>query len=517
MKIQKIGVNLRHLWLVLSALIVTANVRAEENLNLARAFGSHMVLQQGQPVPVWGTSKPEAKVTIALGIQKQTAIANSDGRWKTIFPSLKAKGQTLRLTAKTVAGKITLDDILVGEVWLCAGQSNMEWQLSKAATAKAAIPAAKHARLRLLNFMGAARGGSGDYTPSLIARLSPERFCEGQWRVCSPDSASVFSAVGFFFGQKLLAEIDVPVGLINVSIGGTPAEAWVRLEALAAHPQLAVMLKGNWLENRSLEPWCRERAASNLKRALAANKLIPGDDLGPNHSFKPAFMWDAAVAPFQLLPIAGVLWYQGESNAESEWRVKQHDVSFKTLVTDWRAQWNRPKLPFLFVQLPALKRPHWPAFRASQQRVHDALPHTGMAVTLDLGHPTNVHPREKQPVGERLALIAVKQVYVKSVVASGPVIDSVKRDDARLILKFHSANGLRTSDGKAPTGFELRAADGEWRSANAGIVGGEIELLSAEIKKPNAVRYGWIPFPEPRLNLMNSAGLPVAPFLRDVQ
>ena len=517
MKIQKIGINLRHLWLVLSALIVTANGRAEENLNLARAFGSHMVLQQGQPVPVWGTSKPEAKVTIALGIQKQTAIANSDGRWKTIFPSLKAKGQTLRLTAKTVAGKITLDDILVGEVWLCAGQSNMEWQLSKAATAKAAIPSAKHARLRLLNFMGAARGGSGDYTPSLIARLSPERFCEGQWRVCSPDSASVFSAVGFFFGQKLLAEIDVPVGLINVSIGGTPAEAWVRREALAAHPQLAVMLKGNWLENRSLEPWCRERGASNLKRALAANELIPGDDLGPNHSFKPAFMWDAAVAPFQLLPIAGVLWYQGESNAESEWRVKQHDVSFKTLVTDWRAQWNRPKLPFLFVQLPALKRPHWPAFRASQQRVHDALPHTGMAVTLDLGHPTNVHPREKQPVGERLALIAAKQVYVKSVVASGPVIDSVKRDGARLILKFHSANGLRTSDGKAPTGFELRAADGEWRSANAGIVGGEIELLSAEIKKPNAVRYGWIPFPEPRLNLMNSAGLPVAPFLRDVQ
>ena len=516
MKTQKIGVNLRHLWLVLSALIVTANGRAEENLNLARAFGSHMVLQQGQPVPVWGTSKPEAKVTVALGIQKQTAIANSDGRWKTIFPSLKAKGQTLRLTAETAAGKITLDDILVGEVWLCAGQSNMEWKLSQSASAKTAIPAAKHARLRLFNFVGAARGGSGDYTPELAKRLTPQRFCSGQWRECSPDSAAPFSAVGYFFGQKLLADLDVPVGLINVAMGGTPAEAWVRRGALAAHPQLAAMTRGNWLENKSLEPWCRGRGASNLKRALAANDFIPGDDLGPNHSFKPAFMWDAAVTPLTQMPIAGVLWYQGESNAESEWRVAQHDSVLKTLVTDWRAQRKRPDLPFLFVQLPAMKRPHWPAFRASQQRVHDALPHTGMAVTIDLGHPTDVHPRDKKPVGERLALIAAKQVYGKTVVAFGPVVKSVSRDEDRLILKFESADGLRTRDGKAPTGFEIRDGKGEWHAVKARIVDGVLELNCGTSKKPAAVRYGWVSFPEPRLNLINVAGLPAAPFSRDV-
>ena len=213
MKTQKIGVNLCHLWLVLFALIVTANGRAGENLNFARAFGSYMVLQQGQPVPVWGTAKPEAKVTIALGVQKQTAIANTDGRWKTVFPSLKAKGQTLQLTAETAAGKTTLDDILVGEVWLCAGQSNMEWKLSQSASAKTAIPTAKHAQLRLFNFVGAARGGSGDYTPELAKRLTPQRFCSGQWRECSPDSAAPFSAVGYFFGQKLLADLNVPVGL----------------------------------------------------------------------------------------------------------------------------------------------------------------------------------------------------------------------------------------------------------------------------------------------------------------
>jgi len=481
---------------------------------IARAFGSHMVLQQGQPLPVWGTAKPAAKVNVTLGTQKQTATADAAGKWKVSFHALKATGQTLTLTATTARHKTTFTDILVGEVWLCAGQSNMEWPLSKAATAKTAVPAAKHSRLRLFNFVGAARGGSGDYTPKLIARLSPERFCEGQWRVCSPENAASFSAVGFFFGQKLLAEIDVPVGLINISIGGTPAEAWVRREALAAHPQLAAMVHGNWLTNKSLGPWCRERGASNLKRALATHESIPGDDLGPNHSFKPTFMWDAAVAPFAQMPIAGVLWYQGESNAQTEWRVAQHAAVFKTLVTDWRAQMKRPKLPFLFVQLPALKRPHWPAFRASQQRVHDALPHTGMAVTIDLGHPTNVHPRDKKPVGERLARLALAQVYGVEGVVGSPFFASAEMQNGKIILRLAKRGGrLRAGDNQAPNGFELRGRQGQWASAAARLVGdSRVELTPPLGQAVVAVRYAWVPYPEPKLNLVSETGLPVAPF-----
>ena len=495
---------------------LSRQLRKELNLppRFARAFGSHMVLQQRQPLPVWGTAKPATKVTVTLGNQKQTATTDAGGNWKVNFPALKTAGQTLTLTAQTARHKTMLTDILVGEVWLCAGQSNMEWKLSQAATAKTAVPAAKLSRLRLFNFVGAARGGSGDYAPELIARLSPERFCEGQWRVCLPENAASFSAVAFFFGQKLLAEIDMPVGLINVSIGGTPAEAWVRREALAAHPQLAAMVRGNWLTNKSLEPWCRERGSSNLKRALAAGDFIPGDDLGPNHSFKPAFMWDAAVAPFQLLPIAGVLWYQGESNAESEWRVKQHDAVLKTLVTDWRAQWKRPKLPFFFVQLPAMKRPHWPAFRASQQRVHDSLPHTGMAVTIDLGHPTNVHPREKQPVGERLERLAMAHVYGKPNRGRGPRFESAKQRGDLLVVRL--ANGhrrLRTLDELPPTGFEVRDGRGRWSRAEARIVVGDtLEVASPLGKAVTALRYAWVPYPEPTLNLMDETGLPVAPF-----
>ena len=495
---------------------LSRQLRKELNLppRFARAFGSHMVLQQRQPLPVWGTAKPATKVTVTLGNQKQTATTDAGGNWKVNFPALKTAGQTLTLTAQTARHKTMLTDILVGEVWLCAGQSNMEWKLSQAATAKTAVPAAKLSRLRLFNFVGAARGGSGDYAPELIARLSPERFCEGQWRVCLPENAASFSAVAFFFGQKLLAEIDMPVGLINVSIGGTPAEAWVRREALAAHPQLAAMVRGNWLTNKSLEPWCRERGSSNLKRALAAGDFIPGDDLGPNHSFKPAFMWDAAVAPFQLLPIAGVLWYQGESNAESEWRVKQHDAVLKTLVTDWRAQWKRPKLPFFFVQLPAMKRPHWPAFRASQQRVHDSLPHTGMVVTIDLGHPTNVHPREKQPVGERLESLAMAHVYGKPNRGRGPRFESAKQRGDLLVVRL--ANGhrrLRTLDELPPTGFEVRDGRGRWSRAEARIVVGDtLEVASPLGKAVTALRYAWVPYPEPTLNLMDETGLPVAPF-----
>ena len=489
--------------------------QAADGVQFDRIFGSHMVLQQGQPIPVWGTAKPGAKVKVTLGAQKQTTQATAVGNWKTTFPALKARGQSLSLSAETTEGKSALNDILVGEVWLCAGQSNMEWNLSQSASARTAIPVAKHKRLRLFNFKGIARGGGEIYSPSQIKRLTPRRFCEGQWQTCSPDSAAEFSAVGYFFGQKLLANLDMPVGLIHVAMGGTPAEAWVRCQALTAHPQLGTMTRGNWLENKSLEPWCRGRGTHNLKRALAANETIPGDGLGPNHSFKPTFMWNAAVAPFTQLPIAGVLWYQGESNAESDWRVNQHDSVLSTLITDWRAQWNQPKLPFLFVQLPAMKRPHWPAFRASQQRVHDALPHTGMAVTIDLGHPTDVHPRDKRPVGERLALIAAKQVYGKSVVASGPVIESAERNGAQLVLQFRSATGLKTEDGEAPNGFEVRDEEGQWHPIRAAIVAGKIELALGQAEA-TAVRYGWVPFPNPRLNLINAAGLPAAPFAREV-
>lgn len=480
----------------------------------ARAFGSHMVLQQGQPIPAWGTAKPEAKVTVTLGTQKQIATADADGRWETTFSALKAKGLSLRLTAETPEGKTTLDDILVGEVWLCAGQSNMEWKLSQSATAKTAVPAAKHARLRLFNFVGAARGSSGDYTPELVERLTPERFSSGQWRECSPESAAPFSAVGFFFGQKLLADLDVPVGLINVAMGGTPAEAWVRRRALAAHPQLKLMVQGNWLQNKSLEPWCRGRGASNLKRALSAGDYIPSDDLGPNHSFKPAFMWDAALAPLRSLPLAGALWYQGESNAESEWRVAQHDAVLSTLITDWRAQWKRPDLPFIFVQLPAMKRPHWPAFRASQQRVQDALPHTGMAVTIDLGHPTDVHPRDKQPVGERLERLALAFVYGESPCGGSPRFESAERRGDSVML--HLAKGrheLRTSDEAPAAGFEVRDRKGRWISAEARIHEADTVMVISPLGHAvEAVRYAWTPYPEPKVNLVDEDGLPASPF-----
>jgi sialate O-acetylesterase len=501
------------------AFFTILNADAADRVRFDRIFGSRMVLQQGQPIPVWGAAKPGAEVIVSLGAQKQTTQANAGGHWKTEFRALKAKGQSLRLTAETDEGKTVLNNILVGEVWLCAGQSNMEWKLSQSASARTAIPAAKHARLRLFNFKGIARGDGNIYTPEQIERLVPGHFCEGQWQTCSPESAAGFSAVGYFFGQKLLADLDVPVGLIHVAMGGTPAEAWIRRKALAAHPQLAAMVRGNWLENKSLEPWCCERGEHNLKRALAENEQIPGDDLGPNHSFKPAFMWDAAVTPFTQLPIAGVLWYQGESNAESDWRVAQHDAAFKTLISDWRTQWKRPKLPFLFVQLPALKRPHWPAFRASQQRVHDALSHTGMAVTIDLGHPTDVHPRDKKPVGERLARLALGAVYGDPSCGGSPRFGTAEQRGESILLRLAKrGHTLRTTDAAPPTGFEVRDRRGQWSRAEARIQEANTVMVDSPLGQAvEAVRYAWMPYPQPKLNLVGTAGLPVAPFMTELK
>ena len=475
-----------------------------------RVFGSHMVLQQGRPIPVWGTAKPNDSVKVTLGGETKSSRANANGQWQLTFPARTASTKSHRLTAQTAGGRATLNDLLIGEVWLCAGQSNMEWKLSQSASAATAIPAAHHPRLRLCNWVGVARADGFIYSPGQIANLTPEKFFTGRWQRCQPATAAPFSAVSFFFGQKLDANIDAPIGLINVAVGGSPAEAWIARETLARHPKLSAMTQGLWLNNATLEPWCKGRSIHNLQRAAAAKETIPGDGLGPNHPFKPGFLWSAGAAPWTRLPIAGVLWYQGESNAESDWRVEQHDSVLSTLITDWRAQWNQPKLPFLFVQLPAMKRPHWPAFRASQQRVHDALPHTGMAVTVDLGHPTDVHPREKRPVGERLALIAAKQVYGKPVVACGPQIESVERKGARLVMSFKHAHGLQTQDGMMPAGFEVCDTEGRWKSAKVAIVAGKIEMALAE--NIRVVRYGWVPYPDPKLNLINAAGWPAAPF-----
>ncbi|MFK8113661.1 MAG: sulfatase-like hydrolase/transferase, partial [Rubripirellula sp.] len=476
------------------------------DLSLARVFGNSMVLQSDAELPIWGTARPGSNVRVDLNAASIETTADDRGNWSVRLPAQPVSSTPTELMVESADDQLVVGDVLFGEVWICAGQSNMEWTLAKSANGKQELESADHPQLRLLHWKGGARGSSGSYQAKHLARLVPETYCEGEWKVASAESAREFSAVAWYFGRDLQAKRDVPVGLICPAVGGTPAEAWIDRSALAADPKLNGMVAGNWLENDDLSEFCRDRARADLGRAAKAGEVIPSDDLGPNHSFKPGFMWDAAIQPLVPLAISGAIWYQGESNAESAKRVHQHGDVFPLLIQSWRAAWAQ-EFPFLFVQLPALNRPDWPSFRDHQRRIAEKLPNVKMAITIDTGHPSNVHPIEKKQIGTRLARLAMGK-------DSGPLFRSMSVTNSTVAVQFdHVGEGLRVVSKSPLLHFEIAGEDGEFHPATAHLKGKDsVTIQSSDVGAPKHVRYAWSPFPEPAVTLFNSDGLPASPF-----
>lgn len=415
-------------------------------LSLAPIFGDGMVLQRDRPIPIWG----RGPVGDTVRIDAQSTTVGRDGNWRLELPAKSASSKPQILTIRSSSESITLADILVGDVWLCTGQSNMEWPLKTAESAK------PHLRFH-------SPGGSWTSDPK------------------------GFSAVGYHFGAALPEH---PIGLIDVASGGTPTESWIRESALPRE-----LTAGNWLENPLLDKWCQTRAKSELA------------GLTNEHRFKPGHMWRTRMASLRGLAIAGVLWYQGESNAESAPRVAQHGDLFPLLVRDWRAQWGQGDFPFLYVQLPALDRPHWPAFRDQQRRFLDQLPNLGMAISIDTGLRTNVHPPDKRPIGARLARLA------RDIRDTGPLLRSSQPAGDVLILHFDCE--LRSADGKPIRHLEIATDTGDFHPAVAEIAGKQLILRSELVYVPHRARYAWRPFPDPPVNLVNADGLPASPFTTD--
>ncbi len=487
-----------------------------QSLLLPPVFGNHMVLQADAPIPVWGHAISNAQVTVTLGRDIQRVRANEQGAWQVRLNSRVASDNPATMVIQSGDEQIEFTDVLVGEVWVCAGQSNMEWTLSQSIHGKEELFAVEYPRLRLLHLSGGARGSSGGYTSQHLARLSPELFCQGQWTVASRESASSFSAVGWYFGRCLQQALNRPVGLICPAVGGTPTEAWIPREALEADPALKGLVAGNWLDNKRLGEFCRTRGEQNLLQAMQAGDMIPGDEFGPNHSFKPGFMWSAGIEPLIPYAIRGAIWYQGESNAETPARVREHGRLFPLLIEQWRTRWKQGDFPFLYVQLPALNRSEWPWFREGQRRLLNQLKHVGMAITLDTGLPTNVHPPLKKPVGERLAKWALGTTYHQKShrTYSGPLVDASDRDGHTMVISFEQVGmGLKSADGRSLRHFEICGNDGVFQAATAKITGKHtIAVSSGRVNEPTHVRYAWLPFPDLQVNLVNSAGLPASPF-----
>ncbi|MCX7046599.1 MAG: sialate O-acetylesterase, partial [Candidatus Sumerlaeota bacterium] len=486
---------------------------AMADVKMPAIFGSKMALQRDAPIPVWGTAEPNEKVTVTIGDQNASAQAGADGKWKATLKPLSAGGPL----TMTVAGKNTLkfENVLVGEVWVCSGQSNMGFTLGGVKDADKEIPAANFPKIRL-------------FSVKRVTSATPAEDVEGQWEECTSDTAKKFTAVGYLFGRDVHQALNVPVGLFDSSWGGTPAEAWTRKGVIENDPELKTMI-ADWetkIANRDqdkkkfdqqMEKWTKD-----VEKAKAEKKELPRKpnawvepEKSPN---RPANLYNGMIAPLVPYAIRGAIWYQGESNAS---RYDQYAKLFPTMIRDWRAQWGEGDFPFLFVQLANFKDrkdepsdSDWARLREAQSKTL-ALPKTGQAVIIDIGEAKNIHPKNKQDVGKRLQLAAMKVAYGKNdVVFSGPTFDKLKVEGGKAILSFKNVGGglVNKADG-AIKGFAIVGADKKFVWADAKIAGDTVVVSSDQVKEPVAVRYGWADNPE--VSLYNKEGIPASPFRTD--
>ncbi len=464
-------------------------------LQLSPLYTDNMVLQHGIPLTIKGKANANEEVTVQLGKLRRTGKTDTNGNWSVVLPPLKA-GEAHTLTIRTTKQKKVFTNVIAGEVWLCSGQSNMEFALKDAEDAHRAITQSDNANIRFFDMKANWRTDNVEWQPSALDSLNELRYYRPtQWQPSSPQTAKNFSAVAYHFGKMLQDSLKVPIGLICNAVGGSNTESWIDPNTLEMYfPKIL----HNWRENDFIQDWVRKRAATNLKKAT---------DKYQRHPFEPTYLFEAGIRPLEAFPIKGVIWYQGESNAHNK---DAHNQLFKLLVSSWRKYWGNPQMPFHYVQLSSLSRPSWAWFRDSQRRLLAEIPHVGMAVSSDCGDTLDVHPKKKRPVGERLAHWALHQTYNKPITPSGPLFKEVTFRKGEALISFHYADGLQTSDNKEVRSFEVAEHKGLFFPAKAEIKGNSIRLRSPQVANPRYVRYAWQPFTNG--NLVNGAGLPASTF-----
>ncbi len=526
--------------LFVGLVIVATAVHAE--VVLAPLFTDHAVLQRDKPVPIWGRADASEKITVVFAGQTHTTTAAKDGRWIVMLDALAAQvaGADLVVTGKNT---VTISDVLVGEVWLCSGQSNMEftvdaragtWQ-ANARVDRAAIEIAS-ARFPLIRHVRIAH---------TVAATPAEAVKTSGWELTTPETVGGFTAVGYFFARDLFQKLGVPIGVINSSVGGTPVESWLSPAALTSAPALAGVSE-RWTKNLAEYPakkaqyeadraaWLAAEATAKAAPATAplgktkiktpplsphaaflkANPR-PRAPRGPGDTWTPTGLFNGMINPLLPYALRGALWYQGESNTE---RPREYRALFSAMITAWRGHFGQGDFPFYFVQLANFKATYeptpqqWPLLREAQSDILD-LPQTGQAVTIDIGNPDDIHPTNKQDVGRRLALLARNRIYGITGNDTGPSFAGLTREGSALRVKFtHASDGLVAHDQPAQS-LEIAGADRVFHPAKARIVRDTLLVSAPEVPEPVAVRYAWTN--SPLANLFNGSGLPAAPFRSD--
>ena len=495
--------------LLLLALLPGARVCAQ--VTLPRILADHMVVQRDLPVHVWGMATPGEGVTVGFRGETRTTTAGRLGRWS-VYLKPGAAGGPFQMTVQgtpvpdganaVVPQSITLDDVLVGDVWVASGQSNMEFEMRKAATAADDLPNAANPHIRLLTV----KRHAAEYAQDDIDTTG--------WAASSPETAKDFSAASWYFARDIETREKVPVGVIDSSFGGTMVESWTRLRALGEDASLAqVFISRGRMTDREADAQLEDKdRQKQIEEAKAQGKPIPQFPWHPELSmWAPGLLWNGMIAPLTQFPIRGAIWYQGESNSMVERVPTLYHSLFRTMIEDWRKQWGEGDFPFLYVQIANFKsgpQEDWAAIREGQLKTLE-LRNTAMAVTIDIGNPDNVHPTDKLDVGLRLARAARAISYGEAIEFSGPLYRQATPEGGAIRVWFDHAKGLMAKVGDL-TGFEVAGRDGQFSPATASIDGATVVVSSPSVAEPVNVRYGWTN--SPLCNLFNGEGLPASPF-----
>ncbi len=482
------------------------------DIRLPALIDHHMVVQRNAEYPVWGWADPGEKVTVRFNGRQGSAVTGPDSLWKITLAPMKAGGpHEMRIEGRN---RITLYNILVGDVWVCSGQSNMEWPVKYSANPQEEIWNGAHPKIRLFE---AKKAGRSD----------PKTDCQGQWQECTPQTVGEFSGVGYYFARTLKDSLDIPIGMIQAAWGGTNIHTWTSRAALEANSDVRYILEG-WepvidgkpremeLHYDAVAGWFEYCFVQMSRRQPYGN--IPEAPKGFDRAlWAPGWLYNAMIAPIAQYPTAGAVWLQGEGDAG---RAHVYRTLLRTLIGDWRNQWNQPEMPVIVVQLANVHNPHpepresaWAELREAQY-LATKLPKVGMAVTHDIGQAEDVHYKNKQEAGRRAALAALHSAYGRSIVHSGPIYKSMRAEGKRISLSFgHIGGGLVARAGEPLTGFAIAGEDRKFVWAEARIEGDDIIVWSDKIDEPIAVRYAWDD--NPVCTLYNAEGLPAASFRTD--
>jgi len=485
-----------------AACLLIPSTFAFADVTLPSVLADHMVVQRGLPVHAWGMAAPKESVSVTFRGETKSATADDLGRWS-IYLSPSEAGGPFAMTIKA-ANTITFNDVLVGDVWVASGQSNMEFAMKSLATPAPEIAAANYPKIRMFRV----EQHPSDYPQSNVEAKT--------WVACSPESVGDTSAVAYYFARDLQQKLGVPIGLLETFWGGTPAEAWTSLPSLAADAALMPVFaeRSDTVNERASTLLHMKQEEIEYKKAVeqsrADGKPVPWPQWHPDFAaWAPAALFNGMIAPLTPFPIRGVIWYQGEANSGE--RAQHYTRVFRNMILDWRHAWDEGDFPFLFVQIANWTTGpdgRWPEVRDAQRQAL-ALRNTGMAVTIDIGDAVDIHPKNKKDVGLRLALAARAISYGEKIEYSGPLYRQLTTEEHALRVWFDHANGLMAKDGLL-VGFEIAGADGKYVAADAKIEGPSVVVSSPTVTDPVSVRYAWAD--NPKCNLYNREGLPASPF-----